>query len=230
MYYSQGMAAVRVLYFTDVLCVWAYLNQVRIDELRASMGEHVQIEPRFCSVFGDVPGKLEKNWGFRGGALAYGAHVQKVASEHTHVSVHEGIWGRVAPHSSLPAHLFLCAVRQLEADHQLEVDQYYKVCWALREAFFRDARDVSQRSVLFEVAEEQSLARNPIERLLNSGCAHALLSEDDGLARKYDVVLSPSMILNEGRQRLNGNVGFRVIEANVRELMHKPQLDDASWC
>jgi hypothetical protein len=36
-------------------------------------------------------------------------------------------------------------------------------------------------------------------------------------------------VLNEGRQHLNGNVGYRVIEANVRELLHKP-ADEMSWC
>lgn len=35
-------------------------------------------------------------------------------------------------------------------------------------------------------------------------------------------MVSPTLIFNEGRQRLNGNVGYRVIEANIRELRHNP--------
>ncbi|TPV95892.1 MAG: disulfide bond formation protein DsbA, partial [Myxococcales bacterium FL481] len=34
---------------------------------------------------------------------------------------------------------------------------------------------------------------------------------------------------NEGRQRLNGNVGFRIIEANVRELLRHTETEH-SWC
>ena len=35
--------------------------------------------------------------------------------------------------------------------------------------------------------------------------------------------------LNEGRQLLAGNVGYRVIEANIRELLDTPG-DQQSWC
>ena len=41
---------------------------------------------------------------------------------------------------------------------------------------------------------------------------------------------SPSLVLNQGRQKLYGNVGFRIIEANILELLRQPRADDASWC
>jgi hypothetical protein len=31
-------------------------------------------------------------------------------------------------------------------------------------------------------------------------------------------------------QLLYGNVGYRIIEANVRELLHNPLHGEASWC
>jgi hypothetical protein len=37
-------------------------------------------------------------------------------------------------------------------------------------------------------------------------------------------------LFNEGRQVLTGNVGYRVIEANVRELLRQPSDDQSSWC
>ena len=40
---------------------------------------------------------------------------------------------------------------------------------------------------------------------------------------------SPSFVLNEGRQTLFGNVGYRVLQANVEELLNRPDTD-ASWC
>jgi len=36
-------------------------------------------------------------------------------------------------------------------------------------------------------------------------------------------------VFNEGRQVLTGNVGYRVIEANVRELLHT-LANQSSWC
>lgn len=41
---------------------------------------------------------------------------------------------------------------------------------------------------------------------------------------------SPSLVLNDGRQKLYGNVGFRLIDANIQELFREPRADDASWC
>ena len=49
------------------------------------------------------------------------------------------------------------------------------------------------------------------------------------LAREQNVRASPTLIFNEGRQRLTGNVGYRVIEANVRELLQAP-AGGQSWC
>ena len=45
------MSAVRIAYYTDILCVWAYLGQRRIDQLCEAFGDDVSIETRFCSVF-----------------------------------------------------------------------------------------------------------------------------------------------------------------------------------
>jgi predicted DsbA family dithiol-disulfide isomerase len=224
------MEPVRALYFTDVLCVWAYLNQVRIDELRAKLEEHVSVESRFCSVFGNVPGKLEEKWSQRGGAAAYGAFVRKLAAEYGHAPVHADVWSKLTPVSSMPCHLMLCAVRRLVDRGEAPAESYYAACWAVRQAFFRDARNVSDTQVLLDIAAQLGLDVDAIRAELRTGRAHAELSADVELVRQLDVKLSPSLILNEGRQRLNGNVGFRVIEANIRELMHKRERDEASWC
>jgi hypothetical protein len=41
---------------------------------------------------------------------------------------------------------------------------------------------------------------------------------------------SPTYILNNGRQKLFGNVGYGVIEANIMELIRSPVAGAASWC
>ena len=38
-----------------------------------------------------------------------------------------------------------------------------------------------------------------------------------------------AVLINEGRQKLYGNVGYRVIEANIEELL-TDNTDRASWC
>ena len=49
-------------------------------------------------------------------------------------------------------------------------------------------------------------------------------------SNKMHIEGSPSFVLNEGRQKLYGNVGFRIIEANIQELLQAPGGNQASWC
>ena len=69
-----------------------------------------------------------------------------------------------------------------------------------------------------------------VEALIADGRAFAALASDHQDAEALRLQGSPSFVLNEGRQKLYGNVGFRILEANVQELLHEPQPDQASWC
>ncbi len=222
------MDPIRVLQFTDALCVWAYVSQVRVDRLGDEFADQVRVESRFCSVFGDAHGKLDRGWSHRGGLAAYGSHVREVAARFDHVEVHPDVWHRDPPRSSLSCHLFLCGVRLLEKQGA-PAGIYERACWALRVAFFRDLRDVSSRSVQLELAAELGLDVAALQGHYDSGAAHAALAADYQLCREHSVTVSPTLILNEGRQTLAGNVGFRVIAANVRELLRSPEAEQ-SWC
>jgi predicted DsbA family dithiol-disulfide isomerase len=69
-----------------------------------------------------------------------------------------------------------------------------------------------------------------IERCIHSGIAFARLATDYQDADRMRIEGSPSFVLNEGRQKLYGNVGFHLIEANIQELLRAPRTDEASWC
>jgi predicted DsbA family dithiol-disulfide isomerase len=216
-------------HFTDVLCVWAYTCQVRIDELAQAEGDAISIERRFCSVFADASDRLSKSWADRGGLAGYAKHVQSVVARFDHLTISDKAWAEVAPRSSLGAHIFLSAIRHLEGD-VVPSGTFAEACWAFRTAFFAEGRDIGQRSVQYEVAEQLELPIAAIEDCLADSSAHAELAADFDLAKKLDVSVSPTLVLNEGRQRLAGNVGYRVIAANVHELLRGPAGDDASWC
>ena len=94
---------------------------------------------------------------------------------------------------------------------------------------FTKLADISDRKVQFAIAEELGLYINLIQAQIDSGEAYALLSKDFDLIKEHTVTVSPTLIFNEGRQRLNGNVGYRVIEANIRELLNNPP-NEQSWC
>ncbi len=108
------MSKIKVDHFSDVLCIWAYVSQIRVEELLTEFGDKVEVDYHFFPVFGDVPGKMEKSWGDRGGIETYNAHVQSVADKFDHLDIHPDVWVKNTPQSSLPAHLFLAAAKMAE--------------------------------------------------------------------------------------------------------------------
>jgi predicted DsbA family dithiol-disulfide isomerase len=127
--------------------------------------------------------------------------------------------------------LFLHAIQLLELKGLVERDQqvFQKATWAFREVFFTQLANISDRKVQFAIAEDLGLPIAAIQAQIDSGEAYAQLSKDFDLVKEHSVAVSPTLIFNEGRQRLNGNVGYRVIEANIRELLHNPPAEQ-SWC
>ncbi|MGB3493337.1 MAG: DsbA family protein [Elainellaceae cyanobacterium] len=225
------MKPIRIFYFSDVLCVWAYIAHIRLDELKTTFQDQISIEPHFVSVFGTAHEKLENGWRDRGGLQGYSNHIQAVAKKFDQITVHPDIWTKTTPNSSMSCHLFLHAIQLLETKGLVEPSQQVseKAIWAFREAFFTQLANISDRKVQFEIAEELKLPIASIQAQIDSGEAYAQLSKDFELVKEHTVTVSPTLIFNEGRQRLNGNVGYRVIEANIRELLHNPP-GEQSWC
>jgi len=82
---------------------------------------------------------------------------------------------------------------------------------------------------LFDIADRVDLDLAELKRVLASGAAHARLTDDLAIAAQGAVRASPTLIFNDGRQVLSGNVGYRVLEANIRELLRSPGVQQ-SWC
>ncbi|WP_055074783.1 DsbA family protein [Pseudanabaena sp. 'Roaring Creek'] len=225
------MKPIRISYFSDILCIWAYIAQIRLEELKLAFPDQIEIEYYFVPIFGNVREKVEIGWWDRGGLIGYSNHVKEIASKFEHISVHPDIWTHDIPASSVSAHLFLCALQALEDRGSIAKSECLleKTAWALREAFFTKLANVGDLSVQFLIARELGLPVDAIREAIDSGEAYAQLSKGAELVKTHYVSVSPTLIFNEGRQRLNGNVGYRVIEANIRELLHSP-AGNHSWC
>ena len=227
------MEPIRISYFSDVLCVWAYVAQIRIDELKATFQDSISIDYYFTPVFGDAHRKLESRWRDRGGLQGYSDHVQSVAAKFNHITIHPEIWTKSTPYSSTSCHLFLRAIKLVEdkglVKRSTAKSLFETATWRFREAFFTELADISNRQIQLELAKELGLPVSKIKAQIDSGEAYAELSRDLELMKEHTITVSPTLIFNEGRQRLNGNVGYRVMEANIRELLHNPP-DEQSWC
>jgi len=224
------MNKVKIIHFSDILCVWAYVAQIRIDELKNNFQDTIDFEYRFVSIFGSAKQKLETAWKEKGGLQGYSKHVQKVVKGFPHVPIHPEIWQSKIPESSLSSHIFLCAVRLLVEQEGIEKNLFEKTLWEFRKAFFEKQVNISEESEQVHIVQELGLPAEKILQLIRKGEAHAALAYDFELAKNHEVHISPSLILNEGRQKIQGNVGYLVIEANVKELMKSSDEKPASWC
>ncbi len=229
------MSAVEVTYFSDVLCIWAYASQARVDAVKEKFGDTVRIKHRFCSVFGDTARKITTTWKDKGGYDGFNAHLRQVAERFPHIEVHPELWLTTRPATSSSAHLFMQAVQQCEHEFGMARSHstgsmFDQVLWALRCAFFRDCRDIARWDVQCEIARAFGADIAAIEQCIHNGIAFASLAADYQDADKMKIEGSPSFVLNEGRQKLYGNIGFRLIEANIQELLRAPRSEEASWC
>ena len=225
------MAAVEITYFSDVLCILAYVAQARLDAIGRTFTE-VRPRHRFVSVFGDARTKIANAWKDRDGFAGYGRHVRGVAERFPHVTVAPEVWVRVQPASSASPHLFLSGVRQWEQETRpgTQTAIFESVMWAFRRGFFAENRDIADWDEQVALAEPFGVDIDAVERHLRDGTAFAALAADYQDAEKMRIEGSPTFVLNGGRQKLYGNVGFRIIEANVAELLREPNPDEASWC
>lgn len=216
--------AVQITAFSDVLCVWAHIAQIRIDEAQREFGAAIAVSSRCCSVFGDTANKIGVGWADRGGYAGFNRHLREIGERFDHIAIHPKLWLDARPASSLGVHLTIKALQHVD---QARADVYVR---GLREAFFAECRDIAQWSVQCDVLGATGADIAQVEQCLRGGDAHAALANDLALADTRRIQGSPTFVLNEGRQILYGNVGYRVLEANLRELLRAPPTENASWC
>lgn len=216
--------ALKIEYYTDLLCVWAWIAERRNAELGEEWGSRVALEHHYLDLFSDTAKRIGQGWMNRGGFQAFGAHVREAAEPYLEEAVHHDVWKVVRPTTSANAHLVLHATRLTNG-----ADVAQKLAYDFRRAFFTRAIDISQLDVLYELAQEHEVETENIRAAIKSGRAMAGLLGDLRAANEARVAGSPTWIMNGGRQILYGNVGYRVLSANVEELLKRPE-HEASWC
>lgn len=232
------MPAIQISYYSDVLCIWAYVAERRIEELAREFGGRIAIETHFCSVFPDAWGKIGEKWKSRGGFEGFNRHLRDVADRFPHIAVHSEVWLRARPRTSASAHLFLKAVELVELSGREEgapplpyLDRIStQAAREIRRAFFARAKDISDWRIHKEIAKHLGIDYEAVDDKIRSSEAVAKLAVDYDLSQKNGIQGSPTLVMNEGRQKLFGNVGYRLLEANVQELLRHPPEDEASWC
>ena len=211
-------------YYSDILCVWAWVAERRNQELLSQWENKIQFEHHYLDLFCDTQKRIGEGWHKKGGFDGFAKHVEQSATPYTEAAIHADIWSKIRPSTSANAHLAIKAASIVSNSKTAE-----SFALALRQAFFVHALDIGQLEVIYEVAEDNALNKTEIRECIRNGQAIAALFSDNKLALQQRIQGSPSWIMNNGRQLLYGNVGYRVLQANVEELLKNPQ-QEASWC
>lgn len=211
-------------YYTDILCVWAWIAQPRLEELQRQRGGEIEVRHRYVDIFGDAHNKIAQRWGAEEGFAKFAAHVEHSAQPYSDTPVHKDIWTSVRPRSSQLAHALLKAANIVSGRVAAE-----DLALQIRRAFFVDGQDIGDLRLLLDLARQRGLDIPALESTMMNGEAMAALSTDQKNALDLGVRGSPTWVLNEGRQILYGNVGYRILNANIEELLKRPG-PEASWC
>ncbi|MGR5175686.1 DsbA family oxidoreductase [Vibrio parahaemolyticus] len=217
---------VKIDYISDVLCVWAWAAEARNEELMSNFDGQVELIPKFINLFGSTEARIGQGWKEKGGFEGFAKHTIEVVDKFPELALNPRVWSEVRPTSSMTAHLYLKAAQLSGADNR----QILQLASSLRHAFFVEAKDISCRKEISAVFVAQGIDISELFPFLEDGSAYASLWEDQLLREAQQIKGSPSYLLDGGRQTLFGNVGYRVIEANVNELLNPGSKEGASWC
>ncbi len=221
---NNSSSPILIDYYTDVLCVWAWIAQPRLEELRKQWGDKIKIQHRYVDIFGNASSKIPAQWGELDGFDKFHDHVQHAAAPYEHTEIHPDIWTRVRPNSSITAHLFLKAVAIAANESQMDT-----MATMIRRQFFTQATDIGDLEILLGMCDDLPIDREEVLTALTDGRAMSALSTDMKSGRETAIKGSPSWVLNNGRQILYGNVGYRILSSNIEELLNNP-TEEASWC
>ena len=235
----SAMENINIRYFSDVMCIWAYVAQARLDELQGQYKNQVSVSYHFISIYGNTEKRVVKHWAERGGISAYICYVRGVADDFGHVRISDRFWREgKGPNSSAAVHLFLKSVANLIDKNKIDNSPqdylngktiYEELIWRCRKRYFTDGVNIGLLKNQLQIAAELKLPLEGIREGIEDGSAFAAMCEDNELKEKYRIEGSPTYVLNEGRQKLYGNVGYNIIAANIEELVNRPE-GGASWC
>lgn len=211
-------------YYTDVLCVWAWIAQRRVEELNAQSGSQILFQHRYIDLFGDTVTRIHQQWADKGLYDGFCDHVCQSAAPYTSAPVNPDVWHKTRPCTSSNAHMVIKAV-ELAQGEQAAI----AFALAVRKAFFIEAQDIGCLDVIFALARQQGFETDSVQQEINNGRAIASLMADYQKGKQQAIKGSPSYVIDEGRQTLYGNIGYRVLFANINELLKHPG-DEASWC
>jgi predicted DsbA family dithiol-disulfide isomerase len=190
-------------YWTDPLCIWAYVAQSKLEALLAGSSSPLQVIHRIVPVFGSIPQRFATGSWSADGPEGRVRKTRDVAVKFGHEEVSGEIWVSDPPASSWPVGAAIKAVFAAEGAGECAPGSGPAYQWRLRQALFAENRNVARRAVQLEVAEDCQISRSSLEGRLDDGSAMA----------------EPTYVFDGARETLYGNVPLALIRSTVEILI-----------
>ncbi len=213
------MERVAFTYWSDPLCVWAFVAQPRLDRILEEYRAQLDVSYRVVPVFGSVVQRFRDGKWAAAGPEGRAETTRRVAARFGRDDVSGAVWTRDAPASSWPVGAAIKAAFALEEAGSAPPGAGAQYQLRLREAFFVEDRNVARRREQLAIAEACGLPTAGLEARIDDGTALAALWEDYEAKEALRLQGSPTWVFDAGRAMLYGNVGEAVIHATVDELV-----------
>lgn len=206
---------VPVTVYSDYTCPWCYIGSRRLDRLRERLGEDVSLDVEWkpFEIHPEVPdegmpveelGYPEERW------KAMQARLREQAAE-------EGLEIGSRPKVS-NTHEALAASAYAQAEEPERFPCFHD---ALFRAYFTRGRDLGDRRVILEVAEECGLDAEALDDALSRGRYDTVLDETSARARRLGISGTPTYVFGERY----GAVGAQPVEYLERAVQRVLEED-----
>ncbi len=217
--YVCGVDQIEFEYWSDPLCIWAYVAQPKLDAVLERYGDRLSPRYRVVPVFGSIPQRFRTGSWAEAGPEGRAEATRRVAHEHDQHNVDGACWLEDCPSSSWSAGSALALVHRMADGGTTSRTQAERYQWRMRERFFVERQNVARRSVQLEIAEETGIPRVELERGLDDGTGVSALWEDHARREQLGLRGSPTFVFDGGRAILYGNFSEAVLNATVEELV-----------
>lgn len=206
-------------YWSDPLCIWAFVAQPKLDRILSEFGTRLLVDYRIVPVFGSVRWRFTDGPWAKEGLVGREAATRRIAEQAGRTDVTGECWRRAMPATSWAPAAAIKAVFAMEVHGESNADSGARYQRALRERFFVAEENVAQREVQLSLAEAVGIARAPLERRLDDGSALAAVWEDHMEKERLKIQGSPTYVFDGGRAMLYGNFEYCMLESTVDELL-----------
>ncbi len=211
--------SLRFEYWSDPLCIWAYVAQSKLERVLEKWGPHLSVDYRVVPVFGSLPRRFESGTWSAAGTEGRQQATQKVALANGCENVSGAVWTKDTPASSWACGAAAKAAFLLESRELSPPGSGAAYLRALRRRAFEADENICRRRVQLSVAEEVGVPAAALDDLLDDGLPYALLAEDDEDRKVAGVRGSPTYVFDGGRAMLYGNFPFEILHSTIDELL-----------